>query len=424
MSKERHPEKMTTSRQYDIVLLGATGYTAGYVAEYIMTASLSNLHWAIAGRDANKLERLRGKLAELDSSGSKPAIELVNINLDDDLSTLVSRTKVLINAIGPYTCHGEPVLSACAENGTSYVDFCTETPWLEEMITKYSKIAKRRSARIVPAIGNSSSPSSLVAYLLAKRYHETHKKAVENITCSYSLKINGMSAGSLSSVLKVVERYGVGPLLFPNPYRLCSSRENPSRPEPKKGLFLGHHRDELLGHLTTSLASPGNEAVVYRSQKLQPSIYGGDGEEGKTIPWSYREFMPASSTGSAIMIHVVTKILVFLLFFRPVCALISLLKPVNGTGPSKEDSQNEKIEVKAVTGNDHKLMARYSFNGSMYFHSAMLAAEAAMVLLSIWDVDEQWTDDVGYGVLTPSCLGMPFVERLKKAGVDIEVYTS
>ncbi|KAL6250234.1 hypothetical protein RBB50_002535 [Rhinocladiella similis] len=409
---------MAPSRQYDIVLLGATGFTAGYVAEYIASNSPANLHWAIAGRDTGKLDKLRRKLAELNSSsGSKPATEQINLKVDD-LSTLTSRTRVLINAVGPYTSFGDAVLSACAKSGTSYVDFCTETPWLEEMISKYSNIAKQNSARIVPAIGNSSSPSSLVAYLLAKQYRKVHDKPVEDIRCSYELKIHGMSAGSLSSILEVVGRYGVGPLLFPNPYRLCSREEARRSPNSRKP-FLGHCKDDRLGHLATSFGAPGNEAVVYRSQQLQPSIYGDS--------LSYHEFMPASSAFQAIMIHVVTKFMIFLLYFRPVRTLVGYLKPAPGTGPSKEVSQGEKIEVTAVTRDDKTLLAKYSFVGPMYFHSALLAVEAAMALLGLWAADEQdgaEKDEERYGILTPSCLGMPFVERLKDAGVKIEVSTS
>ncbi|KIW17652.1 hypothetical protein PV08_04847 [Exophiala spinifera] len=409
---------MASSRQYDIVLLGATGFTAGFVAEYIAMNLPIDLRWAVAGRDTKKLESLRGKLFDLNPGRSKPGIEQTNVKIDD-VSTLASRTKVLINAIGPYTCYGEAVLSACAMSGTSYVDFCTETPWLEEMISKYSDIAKQTSARIIPAIGNSSSPSSIVAYLLSVQYRKMHDRPVEDIRCSYELKINGISAGSLSSILEVVTHYGISPLLFPDPYRLCSTSKKPRSPTTRKP-FLGHCKDERLGHLATSFGAPGNEAVVYRSQHLQPSVYGDR--------VSYHEFMPASSAFQAIMIHVFTRFMIILLCFGPVRALIGYLKPAPGTGPSKEVSQGEKIEVIAVTKNERDLLAKYSFHGPMYFHSALLAAEAAMALLDLWGADEQ--DRAGedgerqYGILTPSCLGMPFVSKLKKAGVKIEVYTS
>jgi len=43
-------------RQYDIILLGATGYTGKLVSEYISKALPTNLAWAIAGRSQQKLQ--------------------------------------------------------------------------------------------------------------------------------------------------------------------------------------------------------------------------------------------------------------------------------------------------------------------------------------------------------------------------------
>lgn len=44
------------SKQYDIVLLGATGYTGKYCAEHITTHLPTDLKWAVAGRSATKLQ--------------------------------------------------------------------------------------------------------------------------------------------------------------------------------------------------------------------------------------------------------------------------------------------------------------------------------------------------------------------------------
>ena len=47
-----------TDRPFDIVLFGASGFTGELVAEYLANHA-SNVRWAIAGRNATKLERLR-----------------------------------------------------------------------------------------------------------------------------------------------------------------------------------------------------------------------------------------------------------------------------------------------------------------------------------------------------------------------------
>jgi len=45
-----------SKRPYDIILLGATGYTGKLVSEYISKALPSNLSWAVAGRSQQKLD--------------------------------------------------------------------------------------------------------------------------------------------------------------------------------------------------------------------------------------------------------------------------------------------------------------------------------------------------------------------------------
>ena len=57
----------------------------------------------------------------------------------------------------------------------------------------------------------------------------------------------------------------------------------------------------------------------------------------------------------------------------------------------------------------------------MYYMTGMLMAEAAMVLLRPESGKENWAQKLRGGILTPATLGDPFVERLHKAGLKIEV---
>lgn len=56
---------MSTEREYDLILLGATGYTGKLTAQYISKSLPPNLKWAIAGRNKQKLEELGQSLAPL-----------------------------------------------------------------------------------------------------------------------------------------------------------------------------------------------------------------------------------------------------------------------------------------------------------------------------------------------------------------------
>jgi short subunit dehydrogenase-like uncharacterized protein len=63
------------SRQYDLILYGATGYTGKYTAEYLQAHAPTDLNWAIAGRNAQKLQALLKELEGLNSDRKQPGKE-------------------------------------------------------------------------------------------------------------------------------------------------------------------------------------------------------------------------------------------------------------------------------------------------------------------------------------------------------------
>jgi short subunit dehydrogenase-like uncharacterized protein len=46
----------------------------------------------------------------------------------DDLHALAKRTRLIVNCVGPYHLYSTPVVEACAENGTHYVDVFVHPP--------------------------------------------------------------------------------------------------------------------------------------------------------------------------------------------------------------------------------------------------------------------------------------------------------
>ena len=47
-----------SARPFDLIVLGATGFTGKLVAKYLHEHADSDLNWAVAGRDASRLEAL------------------------------------------------------------------------------------------------------------------------------------------------------------------------------------------------------------------------------------------------------------------------------------------------------------------------------------------------------------------------------
>ena len=60
-------------REYDIVLLGATGFTGRLAAEYMVQNLPAHFKWAIAGRSKSKLDALSEHLKLDGTTGTFPS---------------------------------------------------------------------------------------------------------------------------------------------------------------------------------------------------------------------------------------------------------------------------------------------------------------------------------------------------------------
>ena len=111
-----------SDREFEIVVYGATGFTGRLVAEYLNSEYGDDLKWAMAGRSQDKLETVR------DEMGISKDVTLIVANSDkpETLSDMAKRTKAVITTVGPYQLYGEPLVKACVEAGTDYVDCPTD----------------------------------------------------------------------------------------------------------------------------------------------------------------------------------------------------------------------------------------------------------------------------------------------------------
>lgn len=83
-------------REYDIVLLGATGFTGALVAQWIFEEAPKDLKWAIAGRSNEKLQNCLSSLKETASTRPAPEIIVVDSTSYEECHDLAKRTKVVV----------------------------------------------------------------------------------------------------------------------------------------------------------------------------------------------------------------------------------------------------------------------------------------------------------------------------------------
>src|SRR6478752_10503800 len=169
-------------RDLDLVLFGATGFTGGLTADYLADAAPAGLRWAIAGRNADKLEAVRRRLAEAGADD----VEVLVADATDAaaLSDIARRARVVATTIGPYLEHGAPLVAACADAGTDYLDLTGEPEFVDRMFLEHHQTALASGARLVHACGFDSIPHDLGAYYTVQQLPDDEPITVRGVVRS------------------------------------------------------------------------------------------------------------------------------------------------------------------------------------------------------------------------------------------------
>ncbi|KAL4916592.1 Saccharopine dehydrogenase-domain-containing protein [Aspergillus aurantiobrunneus] len=406
---------MQSTREFDIVVLGPTGYTGKYCAEHIVQNLPTNLKWALAGRSPQKIGGVAEGLKKINPDRADPEIVAVQLN-QEELFSLAERTKVLINCVGPYHVYSTPVVEACAKTGTHYLDATGETPWVKQTVDKYHEMAKSNGAIIIHCLGIESAPADMLAWALVKEVREKFSCHTKEITGSiYELKSSGASGGTLASILTCIEDFSKTHLLnSTQPFSLAASpppKEIPSEPIMAKVLGVRAVRD--LGTVTKSPTDFCDVTIVHRSSTLMPEFYGPR--------FYFRQFLHVRNTFVGILFNYAFLIGTALLILAPVRWLVKKVIYAPGSGPSSESGRDDRCEYRAIATPDQntsrRVLGKLKFMGSMYNITGVLMAEAAMVILE----NEEKVKRVSRGgIVTPAVLGQEYLDRLEKVGCTVE----
>ncbi|CAF3398335.1 unnamed protein product [Rotaria sp. Silwood1] len=155
------------SKRLDVLIFGATGYTGQYVIEEMARkANQFGFKWGIAGRTANKLKQVlqeASNVTGIENLTSNVDTIVANVTNQQSLIDMCAHTKVLVNCVGPYRHYGEPVVQACLQARTHYIDICGEPQFLETIQLKYDSQAQEREITIVGSCGLDSLIADLGA---------------------------------------------------------------------------------------------------------------------------------------------------------------------------------------------------------------------------------------------------------------------
>ncbi len=184
-------------REFDIIIWGASGFTGRLVAEYLcQNYSPNELKWAIAGRDANKLNKIRDQYLN-----EKIPIIIADSFDEVSLSKMTKRTKVICTTVGPYAKYGSLLVKSCVSSKTHYCDLAGEAQWIRKMIDLHHEDAKDNNVRIVNSCGFDSIPSDLGVYYIHKNISQKNLSIKMRVTGAKGTYSGGTYA-SMQNIIK------------------------------------------------------------------------------------------------------------------------------------------------------------------------------------------------------------------------------
>lgn len=403
-----------TEREFDIVLLGASGFTGRLVAEYLLDKYAdSELKWAMAGRNQAKLESVRSEL----KGGESIPILLADTSDGEALLALAGRCRVVCTTVGPYALYGSAVVEACVKKGTHYCDLTGEIQWMQQMIAAHQATAEASGARIVHTCGFDSIPSDIGVFYLQSQMRATHGVSASRIKYRTVAFAGGFSGGTVASMINMMEEMRDDPSLIDkmaDPYLL--NPEGSVRGSDVNDQ-TGAIYDEDFGRWTLPFMMAAiNTRVVRRSNALLNNAYGED--------FNYEEAVlaPAGQGGMKSKIAAAAMgMSTGVLAFSPLRAIAKRFLPKPGEGPDKEARENGYFDIllHATHPDDSSKDMRARVTGDRdpgYGSTSKMLAESAICLAR----DEL---SVGGGFWTPaSAMGEQLTERLiASAGLTFDL---
>jgi short subunit dehydrogenase-like uncharacterized protein len=369
------------TREFDIVVYGATGFTGRLVADYLNRTygNGGEVRWAMAGRSAGKLAAVR------DEIGAPPTTPLIVADAADatSLRAMLARTHCVLTTVGPYQLYGSPLVAACADTGTDYLDLTGETNWMAEMIAAHDARARETGARILLSCGFDSIPFEMGVWFVQSLARKHLGHVVPRVKGRVKALRGGLSGGTAASAGATMAAIQKNPALLGmmfDPFALTPGFRGPEQP---RGDTVEHDAD-LDADVGPFVMASINTKNVHRSNFLQGHAYGTDfvyDEMSVVVPGTPSDFPDIGGPNA----------------------------PKPGEGPSAEERENGFYDVVFLGIDRDGKTVRAAVHGDRdpgYGSTSRIIAETAVCLRK---------DGAGLrgGVWLPAAaLGQPLLDRL------------
>jgi len=388
---------MALLRDYDIVLFGATGFTGELTARHLATRMPANGRWALAGRNKEKLEAVRARLAEDFPELADLPLVMADSGDPDSLRAVAEATRVIITTVGPYLLYGAELVKACAEAGTDYVDLTGEPEFVDRMYVENHQTAVASGARLVHSCGFDSIPHDLGALFTVRQLPSDGPIRVRGVARSNA----AFSGGTFHSAMEALSRGA----------QMRSAMLARRKVEPKpsgrrsKAIAGKPGRDKVLGYWLLPLPTI-DPAVVARSgaalDEYGPDFGYSHYAGTKTLRFAVGGAAGVTALGLGAQI-------------KPIREAMKKRVPV-GEGPSESRRAASWFTVDFVgEGSGKQVHTRVSGGDPGYTDTAKMLAESALSLA--FDKNPSVA-----GQVTPAtAMGDALLGRLQDVGIKFEV---
>lgn len=375
------------TREFDVILYGATGFTGRQTVAYFKKHAPPDLRWAVAGRNRAKLEALDAGVPVIAADSSDT----------EAIDAMAGRARVVLTTAGPFALYGTALVDACVRFKTHYADITGETSWARMLIDRYHAKAEAEGTRIVPFCGFDSIPSDIGAMLISRALGPE----TSEVKAFFKMR-GGLNGGTFASAVNLFESGQQA--IVRDLFLLSPGVTRPPRDlerDPRSAAF----DPDLQTWTAPFVMGSINTRVVRRSCQ----IFGAE--------FAYQEYTNAGSHFAASLIANGGGLFEKAIASRAMRGLLKKLAPAPGEGPSEKtmDSGWFRCDLIGRAKDGRTARGVIEAQGDPGNRVTVKCLCESALSLARDKLPER------AGVLTPStAMGDALVERLRARGMTLE----
>jgi short subunit dehydrogenase-like uncharacterized protein len=432
------------AKPFDLIVFGATGFTGRQAVRAIVERAASRrLRWAVAGRNAAKLEALVGELVPVGKG--QPGVVVADADQPDSLHALAAQTKVLLNLAGPYALTGEAAVQACIAQGTHHLDLTGETFWVRQLIERHHRAAQRAQVKVIVCCGYEALPFDLATLWAARELRERFSEPCREVKLIVSFtgkRITSMkdavSGGTIGSMKMLLEFDRTDCVRNPACLLPADAPDAAAVAQRNAYRFVPRYDSDVRAVVAPTIPAPFiNPPVVLRSVALagDASLFADDFRyveatsmaslvpqlalvpRAATLPMQWA----AAASLAAPLAGLSASVSGPLAFQRGALRkLIDMFAPKPGAGPSESmlEGSGYAFEVFATSVSGKRLHGRVVAQG----HPGYRSTPEMMVSAGVGLARGELGRTPHFGIVTPATgLGIEAIDALRGAGLSFSV---